>query len=230
MANHHTHVAVGMLAGAICAEVIGLSEPARALASGIAGGAALLPDVDTPTSAVAHSVGRIGSVLLAPVRLAAVKHRGVTHTALLGAVLSGAILLASSTRTSLIVPVIAGLMAALAARSVLTFGSGQTLHPLLSRRHRRWITLVVAVFAAVASTRVSLVHSRTLIAWAFAAGYASHLLADAIMNGVPLFWPIRPLSKRVVLGRIKTGSFADHLLGVVALVGAAVVIGSTHLG
>ncbi|MCI0184757.1 metal-dependent hydrolase [Sulfoacidibacillus ferrooxidans] len=48
------------------------------------------------------------------------------------------------------------------------------------------------------------------------AGYALHLIADGIAGGVPLLWP---LPARQGIRLVKTGSAADHAIGLVAVAG-----------
>jgi len=66
------------------------------------------------------------------------------------------------------------------------------------------------------------------VMWALAAGYVSHLLADAItIQGVPLFWPYtRNIHLLPGLLRIKTGGWVEALigLGLVALLCVQVLI------
>ncbi len=51
-------------------------------------------------------------------------------------------------------------------------------------------------------------------AWSVLAGWGSHILLDALSNGVPAFWPFR----RVTLARIKTGGRIDYLIGATGLI------------
>ena len=51
-------------------------------------------------------------------------------------------------------------------------------------------------------------------AWPVLAGWCSHILLDALANGVPAFWPFG----RLTLGHVKTGSKLDYLVGAVGLI------------
>lgn len=230
MATHHTHVAFGLLAGAATGVLLGYSVETSIIGAVVAGGAALLPDVDTPTSAVSSSVGWAGTLLLTPVRIASVRHRGLTHTLAAGGVASTAVWATtwSVQGAQAAVAVVAAVVSAFAVRSLLTLGSGMGVRPLLRRRTRRILTVGAAVASAGfcytgASTGVD-----RLIPLAFAAGYLSHLLVDAAMGGVPLLWPLRSLSRRVVIGRIRTGGATDHLLGAAALALTLFVLFAPH--
>ena len=46
------------------------------------------------------------------------------------------------------------------------------------------------------------------------AGWASHILLDALASGVPMFWPFG----RVTLARVKTGGKLDTAIGAVGLI------------
>jgi membrane-bound metal-dependent hydrolase YbcI (DUF457 family) len=229
MANHHTHVAVGLLAGVAVASVLHLDPLAAGLFAISSAGAALLPDIDTPTSAVSHAGGWILAGPLWVARKATrIEHRGITHTLLAGLLLSlGVFGMGQLFATAhgwvpaywpdrLVVP---ALLAMLAVRSILTFGSGEYVRPLLSRQHRWYLDLLVAVGVGYLGYHLGTTpHFALGLAFAVGAGFLSHLVVDAVMNGAPLLWPLRPsLHSRVVLGHINTGGLFDRLLGVACL-------------
>lgn len=56
-----------------------------------------------------------------------------------------------------------------------------------------------------------------------AVGWLSHIALDALSSGVPAFWPLG----RLTLGRIKTGSRLDTLVGAAAVVVAVVVFANS---
>jgi membrane-bound metal-dependent hydrolase YbcI (DUF457 family) len=51
------------------------------------------------------------------------------------------------------------------------------------------------------------------------AGWCSHIVLDALANGVPALWPL----KRITLAHIKTGSSIDTLIGSFALIITVVI-------
>jgi membrane-bound metal-dependent hydrolase YbcI (DUF457 family) len=51
-------------------------------------------------------------------------------------------------------------------------------------------------------------------AWPVLAGWASHIILDALASGVPMFWPFG----RVTLARVKTGGKLDTAIGAVGLI------------
>lgn len=59
--------------------------------------------------------------------------------------------------------------------------------------------------------------------WPVLAGWLSHVLLDALSNGVPMFWPLG----RLTLAHVKTGGKIDSLVGgagLVVLVALAVIV------
>lgn len=86
------------------------------------------------------------------------------------------------------------LLTGLAARSLLTVGSGDHFRPLLSHHTRSILRLLAMVGAGYLGSTLS--HSlpdfALWLACAVGAGFLSHLLADTLMSGVPLLWPLMP--------------------------------------
>lgn len=233
MASHHTHVAIGLLAGTVVATTLHLGPAGAALFALSSGGAALLPDADTPDSAVSHAGGLVMKIPLWFLRRAMVEHRGLSHTMLacLGVSFGTFWLghfypiqhgwLPAYWPTRILIP---ALLAMLATRSVLTFGSSRrkegemvTYRTIISRRHRFYLDALVGItIAYLGSTLGSSPHFTLGLAMAVGTGFLSHLLADAVFNGVPLTWPIPPSLQpghRFTISRFRTGGVVDHLLG-----------------
>jgi len=114
----------------------------------------------------------------------------------------------------------------LATRSLLTFGSGEKFHPILSKGHRRLLIGIVGIIIGYLGSAIgSSPHFAFGLSLAVLLGYFSHLLIDALMGGIPLFWPLSgSLEHRVTLAHIKTEGLVDRSLGWVLLFGAIVVL------
>jgi membrane-bound metal-dependent hydrolase YbcI (DUF457 family) len=235
VACHHTHVAVGLLTGVAVASFAGLSAGGTVLFAMTGAGAALLPDLDTSDSAVSHAAGRLLSCPLVLYRKLVRRHRGVTHTLAaclvfaFGVFLLGYVApvaeqyLPARWPLRIVVPV---LLAVLATRSLMTFGAGDTIRPLLTRRHRFVVGVLVAgAVGYLGATLGPTPHFALAVAIAAGAGYFSHLVADMLMGGVPLLWPLASsLSQRVTLGHFKTAGGFDHFLGWLCLAGAVAIL------
>jgi len=61
--------------------------------------------------------------------------------------------------------------------------------------------------------------------WPVLAGWCSHILLDALANGVPAFWPFG----RLTLGHVKTGGKIDTLVGGVGLIVIVVLLVSSYV-
>ena len=233
MASHHTHVATGLLTGTLIATTLNLGSAGTALFALSSGGAALLADVDTPDSAISHAGGWILAFPFWALRKMTVKHRGLSHTLLAVLVVSSGVFLTgyffttskgwlpAHWPTRILIP---ALLAMLATRSVLTFGSGKrgvgenrTFHTIISRRHRFYIDALVGL--TIVYLGISLgnsPHFTYTLTLAVGIGYLTHLVIDAIFNGVPMFWPFPPSlqpTHRFTLGHFRTGGLFDHVLG-----------------
>jgi len=235
MACHHTHVAAGLLAGTVVAAVTGGTAAEMVILGMTSAGAALLPDLDTPDSAVSHVAGRLLHFPLTILRKLARRHRGVTHTLIAGLVFAlgvyflGYVAPIAANHIPAYWPVrivLPAVLGALAARSLLTFGAGETIKPLLSRGHRFSLSVLVAIAIGYLGAILGPTpHFALAMAMAAGAGYLSHLVADIATGGVPLIWPASPsLSERITLGHIKTNGGIDHVLGWICLVGALVLL------
>jgi membrane-bound metal-dependent hydrolase YbcI (DUF457 family) len=233
MASHHTHAGIGLLAGAVVATALHLDSAGMALFALSSGGAALLPDADTPDSAVTHAGGLLLAGPLWLFRRTAVEHRGLSHTLLACLGLSAGVYGLGRLFTTphgwlpaywpqrIVVP---ALLAMLAVRSVLTFGSPKGFRTIISRRHRFYLDALVGVSVGyLGATIGSSPHFATGLGLAVGAGFLSHLVVDSLFNGVPMFWPVPPslrADRRLTIGRFKTGGISDHLLGWLCLISA----------
>jgi membrane-bound metal-dependent hydrolase YbcI (DUF457 family) len=169
----------------------------------VAGGAALLPDIDTPHSAVSGTFGVASRALALIVGLVFGGHRRGSHTLWFCA---GVFALA-----------MVGARAAGRPFTVLVAGAAawlvlQRVSPL-----RGLLTLgaaaIVGAAAASASVRPSVIAAAVLV------GCLSHLLADLMTGGIRPLWPIwRRRVSLPIAGR--TGSFREVLV-VAALVAIA---------
>lgn len=245
MASSHTHVEVGLLAGAVLGVALHLSPEALAVVALSSGGAALLPDFDTRESAASHVFGELSVIALTPFRIVTLGHRKLSHTLLwsvgmwaliyfwighLAPVSHG--LLPPYWPIRLLLPVGLSL---LAVRSLLT-NSG-AFKAIVPRRHLvfcYFITILMVGFLChQLGTASGFVEAMALV---FGVGSASHVVADAFFeSGVPMFFPITPNFRQHVafahfpvynesLGGRKRRSFADHLMGDVALCAAIAVV------
>lgn len=83
----HTHVAIGLAAGLGVGMTTHVGMPDLLILVGIAGAAALLPDVDHPNGSIRQKLGILGHV-----GFFWLKHRGITHTFLALLAVSAAVL------------------------------------------------------------------------------------------------------------------------------------------
>ncbi len=205
-----------------------LTPEAAGVFAATAGGAALLPDVDTPTSAVSHAGGWLFAAPLWLSRRLAVEHRGLTHTLAASGALSLGVFAAGHLFAQAhgwlpaywpIRIVIPALMAMLAVRSVLTFGSRASWRLGFKRHRRHLLTALAGVSIGYLGYHLGTVpHFALGMALAVFVGYLSHLLLDGLMGGVPLLFPFTGgLSRRVTLGHFRTEGLVDRLLGVAFL-------------
>lgn len=83
----HTHVAIGVAAGLGVALATHARMPDLLILAGIAGAAALLPDIDHPNGSIRQQLGILGHI-----GLFWLSHRGITHTFLALLAVSAAVL------------------------------------------------------------------------------------------------------------------------------------------
>lgn len=186
------HALSGVLIGCGIAAVASAAPwPVRALVVATAGGAALLPDLDTPRSTAARSLGAVTRILARGVAAASLAvyhatrgeadppgrrdgHRAATHTvpaSLTAGAAAGVASLAHPAGAVVVASLLAGLLglgvrvcgASLAAAGAMLGGWAATQHP-----GWWWLTGV-----------------------AVAAGCLAHLAGDAVTPaGVPVCWPV----------------------------------------
>jgi len=231
MASAHTHISAGLLLGVAVGGALHLDAAAMALFAASSGGAALLADADTPNSAIYNAGGLISKVPLWFLRKSVEdKHRGPTHSPFfLGLVVAAVSLLgwfpghlpihwfASHDEwlpvgwpDRIALPVV---LSVLFTRTTLTLGTPMNFRPLISKHHRRFIMLIVAVVVAYCGYVLSAApHFSLGMTLAVGAGYASHLLTDwPTERGIPLAWPFS--RRRYALAHIKVYGFIDYFAG-----------------
>ena len=204
------------LAGWSWTAIAGLAEPGMdvlAIGAGLAAGAALLPDLDTDESRLAHAggwptrkfakfVGWVGANVHAATKLDADRpdrdgHRTITHT-LLFAVLAGTVITGLCRFEYTIGPVVAGKAVAAVLAFAFTKLGYTAIRSFWGGRRRKWKVFgqrwhkhtVFATLAAI-TTYASVPAGVWWIGLAVGAGCAIHCLGDMItMSGCPLLWPL----------------------------------------
>lgn len=225
----HTHALCGALAGLAVAVTLPEAHSAviAPVFAAVGAGAALMPDLDHPSSTAARSLGPLSGGIASVVRFVSGGHRKGTHS-ILGTAVATAIfavlvaglptLLAPHTAgraawalaVSLVGPVVAGFVAAIGVGAVV----GGRVGTLLA-------------LAAGAAVGFGAHASAGPLAWqglvvVFAAGYLAHLAGDMFTKeGVPLAWPA---GGNIRLAMLTTGSFTETRL-LVPLLTVAVLAG-----
>jgi membrane-bound metal-dependent hydrolase YbcI (DUF457 family) len=200
-----THAASGGLAFAASAPLLsglGVDLSPVGLAVGVvaAAGAALLPDLDHPSSTVARSLGPLSGALARVVAAISGGHRQGTHSLVGVASFTVLALLADQAGTSGRT-VVAVLLLVLASAG---------LHLRLSR-------------APVLHLAVCALLGFVIVAACPEVSDAAHLLGDALTReGIPVLWPFR--HDRVRLATLTTGGLTERLLIGPAMLVAAVVL------
>lgn len=205
-----THALSGVavwMAGAAGLQMFGHALPASELAVGAAAcaGAALLPDIDHPSStvartygpvstALAHVVDNVSTVVYNATRTSREEqrtggHRTLTHTAVFAVALGG------------LVGAACGWFGKPAAAVVLFSLLGLALRGLMGRWARRqgWAvtSLVAAAAAAAAMWWLPADRGYPILGLAVTVGSITHCLGDMITKqGCPLAWPIVHRGKR----------------------------------
>lgn len=215
-----SHALVGTTFGVLFAGALGDAPLAvRLLLIPVTGGAALLPDMDHPSSRVARSLGPVTKIIAKGVASASLSvyhatrteldvadrhsgHRTVTHS-LAGCLIFGLIALAAVGINPYAGTVLLALLVGLLAQGFKSIGTGFTLTGgavswwVLTHDHSWWWVFPVAVTV----------------------GAAAHLVAgDYLTNsGVPLLWPMVINGRRWTLLRapatFSTGTpFESHVV------------------
>lgn len=205
-----THALSGVavwMAGAAGVQLLGGTVPSAELAVGAAvtAGAALLPDIDHPSSTVARTFGPVsGAVSSAVDRVSTTVynatrmpreaprtggHRTLTHTAVF-AVAAGAL-----------VGIACGLLGRPAAATVLFLTLGLAIRGLMGRWARRqgWVVTTLLTGGAAAAAMWWLPSGRgyPVLGVAVTVGALTHCLGDMITKqGCPLAWPLVHRGKR----------------------------------
>ncbi|MFJ4741297.1 metal-dependent hydrolase [Streptomyces sp. NPDC088775] len=205
-----THALSGVavwMAGAAGLQMCGVTVPGAEVAVGaaVSAGAALLPDIDHPSSTVARTFGPVSTALSHGVDRAATAvynltrtareaprtggHRTLTHTAVFAAAAGG------------LVSTACGLLGKPAAVTVLFLMLGLAIRGLMGRWARRqgWMvtTLVTAAAAAGAVWWLPPGRGYPVLGLAVAVGSLTHCLGDMITKqGCPLAWPLVHRGKR----------------------------------
>jgi membrane-bound metal-dependent hydrolase YbcI (DUF457 family) len=190
----------------------------------VAGGAALLPDLDHHNGTISGSFGPLSKALCRTVAFISGGHRHATHSIIGTTVFAG--LAAAATHN----------VWTLMATVWLCIGLG--VRALWKRPKNRpngkldWRDVTGLAHAAVAAGLAwQLVHSSIDVAgvvpWAVAVGYLAHLVGDSLTEqGVPWLWPA---PKRYRLGSIDTGKSVEKWVVVPGLYVALLYIGyRTH--
>ncbi|MFE3629434.1 metal-dependent hydrolase [Streptomyces goshikiensis] len=205
-----THALSGVavwMAGAAGLQAVGhpVSAPDLAIGAAACAGAALLPDIDHPSSTVARTFGPVSTALshLVDSVSAAVYngtrtareeprtggHRTLTHTTVFAVALGAVVALACGTlgRPAAIVTLF--LLLGLAIRGLMG---------TWARRQGRTITmLTAAAFSAGAAWWLPPDRGYAVLGLAVSVGAFTHCLGDMITKqGCPLMWPVRHRGKR----------------------------------
>ncbi|MCA1680135.1 MAG: metal-dependent hydrolase, partial [Actinobacteria bacterium] len=202
-----TWLALQALAGPLTASE--LSPREQAYGAVIAAGGALLCDLDTPDSRLAHSLGALTKLVARAIGRVFGGHRVGTHSlafcALVGALSTLALTQREVVRLSAGVTLSAGQLVAL----LIAYASAAlTVALLLAVRGARPAVISAALVAVAASTQPP----PALVSAALTIGCASHLLADLLTpEGIAPLWPFS--GRRVSLGLIRrTGDRRETLL------------------
>jgi membrane-bound metal-dependent hydrolase YbcI (DUF457 family) len=206
-----THALSGVTVWLAATPLLGLGG--REIAAGlvVTAGAAMLPDLDHPSSSIARSWGPLTRALARLVARLSGGHRQGTHS-LLFVALVGVLGAAAGAAGGwwAVVPVF------LAASLAL----GVLLHDKGPRNEIAAGVLALAVYAGEVQT--------AWLGWALALGALAHLLGDALTpERVPLLWPSR---RRYGVGLFTTDTWPERVLAgllAVANVWLAVVVTDT---
>lgn len=189
-----THLLGGVALGLGAADAVGGQGLTQVLAgAAVAGGAALLNDLDTPSSTASHALGRATGWLAGGVqwlaeaafsltatpadhRYASPTHRGLTHTLVFAAAVG-----ALAWQAARWGPVGVGFVAFVTAVPALRLVHGRL-------RGVGLLLTALGVAALVAATAPG----AALVGGAVGAGLLSHDLLDGCTTmGVPLLWPLK---------------------------------------
>lgn len=203
--------AVWMAAAPPLAEMIGqpLTGPDTLAGGLLCAGAALLPDLDTTTSAAARSMRPISWAAAKVIGAAAGGHRQATHSAAFVAAVFGLLTAAvASPAAPTVTAVLSGLCVGLALRS---------LGPARLRGGSLLDLGVLGVSTAVVALGWRAVDPRGWWPAAIAVGCAVHIAGDLLTSGgVRLLWPLPHRQALPIIGR--TDGLLEHLTAAVLFV------------
>lgn len=217
----HTHALSGAVAGLAVVYFLGHSADAYTLApmfAAVGAGAALMPDLDHPSSTAARSLGPLSRVVARVLRTLSGGHRKGTHS-IIGTLLSTAVFaalvvwlpkelapyatgsIAAAAAVALLGPVIAGYVAAVGVGTAVPGAAGSVVG--------------LAVGVAVGFGLHDNPGSWTALTVAYGIGYLAHLAGDLFTrDGVPLAWPVAGPMR---LAYLRTGSFTENMIVVPTL-------------
>jgi membrane-bound metal-dependent hydrolase YbcI (DUF457 family) len=189
-----THAVGGVTLGLAAADLTGGVSLVQALVGAVlAGGAALLNDLDTPSSTVSHALGRFTQRVASGVqrlsraafhltatpadhRYASPTHRALTHTLIFALVVSGA-----AYEAARLAPLGSGVVTLVVAMPALR----------LVDRRLRGVSLLLAALGVTALVTAAGPSALT-VGVAVGVGLLSHDLLDGCTTmGVPLLWPLK---------------------------------------
>lgn len=186
--------------------------PATAMVGAVvAAGAAMLPDLDHPRGTIANTFGPISRTLCRVVAWLSGGHRRATHS-LVGTTIATA-LAAAASHNPWAVTTLIWLCIGLADRALWQ------RPPNRPNGRLDWPDVAGLAHAAAAfGLAYLIVHTGTdltVIPWAVAIGYLTHLLGDSMTEaGVPILWPFRA---RFRIATINTGEAVEKWVVVPAL-------------
>jgi membrane-bound metal-dependent hydrolase YbcI (DUF457 family) len=212
----HTHVLSGAVAflavaGPLSEHVLPLGPAAVAVGTLVAAGAAMLPDLDHHNGTIANAFGPISRLLCRLVAALSGGHRHGTHSLIGAAVFTGLALYAGRDRWAFTVAL--WLCMGLAVRGLWRRPKNR---PNGRFDYRDIAGLVHAAVAFLAAYQIA--HSSidlTVVPWAIAIGYLTHLTGDSLTEqGVP--W-LGPAPHRYRIASIDTGKAVETWVVVPAL-------------
>ncbi|WP_285734737.1 metal-dependent hydrolase [Nocardiopsis sp. ATB16-24] len=202
-----SHAATGVLTGAAVGALLGSEAHHLFVCAAVGAGAALLPDLDTPSSTVGRSLGHATELVAKGLRgvsravyrrtatgveLRAPQdagHRHLTHT------VPAAVVFGLAAMSVSLVPFGAGLV--VSAMSAIGLGTvARPWRALGSTRTRRFVALVLALLCGIGSF-LGGGPAAWLVGVTVAVGALTHIMGDWLTrSGVPLAWPLVYRGKR----------------------------------
>lgn len=201
----HSHAISGVLGWVALAPVLQskgiIPHDVAVIAAGaiVTSGAALLPDLDHPSSTIARFLGPISQAVSQGINVIAGGHRQATHSILFCVLMFGGTWAGVNYLGQWAALITVFLMAALAAK-------GLHLAPKSGAASYLGVTLIAAATTAAAALWGP--EDWKWLPWAVALGAFIHLIGDAITpEGVPFFWPAKSRLALPILP--STGGFVE---------------------